>query len=198
MLILYQSPTYHQSLQWQGCRLDVQSWRPSRGSKLYPCHNSQTGSKTHLASYPVGTRGSFCWGMRFTTHSSLVLTCTLYEAVCPLPHTSSWHSVQLLIEKTPTLSTFLKKNSLHKKSRCMSQCIKKVLKIKNIYSNNFSIWQISYKAQAAVISDFVLCVRATLQQCFYQVSGKCVYSSGMYRFNHYNIRYCKANLILVQ
>jgi len=115
-VILYQSTTDHQSLQWLGYGLDAQGWRPSRGSKLYPCHNSQTGSKTHLASYPVGTRGSFSWGMRFTTHSPLVLTLTLYEAVCPLPHTSSWHSVQLLIEKTPTLSTFLKR----------AHCIKKV------------------------------------------------------------------------
>jgi len=89
MLILYQSTTDHQSLQCLDYGLDVQGWRPSRGSKLYPCHNSQTGSKTHLASYPVGTGGSFCWGMRFTTHSSLVLTLMLYEAVCPLPHTSS-------------------------------------------------------------------------------------------------------------
>jgi len=113
-------PVNYRSPVFTGYGLDVQGWRPSRGSKLYPCHNSQTGSKTHLASYPVGTGGSFCWGMRFTDHSSLVLTLILYEAVCPLPHTSSWHSVQLVTEKTPTLSTFLKRAHCIKKSWYMS------------------------------------------------------------------------------
>jgi len=61
-----------------------------RQGLLSLCHRVQTGSESHLASYPLGTGGKSGQGVTVTTHIHLVPRLRMRGTTCSLLNTSSW------------------------------------------------------------------------------------------------------------
>jgi hypothetical protein len=74
-------------------------WFPAGARDFSLLYSIQTDSWTHPASYPIGTRGSFPGGEAdHIPPSSAELKNG--GAMPPLPHTSSWHPLQLIIHRS--------------------------------------------------------------------------------------------------
>jgi hypothetical protein len=74
---------------WAGVRV------PAGAGNFSFHHRVQPGSGAHIASYPMGNRGSSGRGVKLTTHLHLMPRSRMRRGIPPLPNTHPWRDSQL-------------------------------------------------------------------------------------------------------